>query len=89
MSRYKFKMVSIYKLKMVSMSGNALEMKFLRIEFSILHNSMTTLRTAQLSDRPVAKVRHINVMQTIMNILGSNFDVRLPVPYLIFSKLHA
>ena len=89
MSRYKFKMVSIYKLKMVSMSGNALEMKFLRIEFSILHNSMTTLRTAQLSDRPVAKVRHINVMQTIMNILGSTFNVRIPGPYLFFTKLHA
>ena len=88
-SRYKLKMVSRYKFKMVFMSGNALEIKFLRIEFSILHNSMTTLRTAQLSDRPVAKVRHINVMQKIMNILGSNFNVRIPGPYLFFTKLNA
>ena len=52
MSRYKFKMVSIYKFKKVSMSGNALEIKFLRVELSILNNNMTTLRT----DRPVALV---------------------------------
>ena len=41
------------------MSGNALEMKFLHVEPSILNNNMTTLRT----DRPVALVGCTNIIQ--------------------------